>query len=103
MLARELNISVRTLHRAFAAVGEQVATYIRHRRLQEARLALTAPSGRLSISELAAHWQFADSSHFTRTFKNRYGQTPTEYARSTGAASLSPNRHLPGHGPAESA
>lgn len=51
MLARELNVSVRTLHRAFAAVGEQVTTYIRHRRLHEARLALAAPSGRLSISE----------------------------------------------------
>ncbi|MET8537295.1 helix-turn-helix domain-containing protein [Streptomyces sp. NPDC005065] len=103
MLARELNVSVRTLHRAFTAVGEQVTTYIRNRRLHEARLALTAPSGRLSISELAAHWQFADGSHFTRAFKKHYGQTPTEYARSTGAASLSPNRHLPGHGPAESA
>lgn len=92
MLARELNVSVRTLHRAFAAVGEQVTTYIRHRRLHEARLALTAPSGRLSISELAAHWQFADSSHFTRTFKKRYGQTPTDYARSTAAATPSPGR-----------
>ncbi|MEU9133760.1 helix-turn-helix domain-containing protein [Kitasatospora sp. NPDC048540] len=103
VLARELNVSVRTLHRAFAAVGEQVTTYIRHRRLHEARLALAAPSGRLSISELAAHWQFADGSHFTRAFKKHYGQTPTEYARSTGAASLSPNRHPPGHGPAENA
>lgn len=98
MLARELNVSVRTLHRAFAAVGEQVATYIRHRRLHEARLALVSPSGRLSISELAAHWQFSDGSHFTRAFKKQYGQTPTEYARSTGAASLSPNRHPPGRG-----
>ncbi|MFF0217574.1 helix-turn-helix domain-containing protein [Streptomyces vinaceus] len=87
MLARELNVSVRTLHRAFAAVGEQVSTYIRHRRLHEARLALAAPAGGLSISELAAHWQFADGSHFTRAFKKHYGQTPTEYARSTGAAS----------------
>ncbi|WP_078988295.1 helix-turn-helix domain-containing protein [Streptomyces sp. WM6372] len=103
MLARELNVSVRTLHRAFAAVGERVSTYIRHRRLHEARLALVSPSGRLSISELAAHWQFADGSHFTRAFKKHYGQTPTEYARSTGAASLSPNRHPPGRGPAESA
>ena len=51
-----------------------------------ARLALTAPSGRWSVSELAAHWQFADSSHFIRAFKKRYGQTPTEYARSTKAA-----------------
>ncbi|WP_033822042.1 helix-turn-helix domain-containing protein [Kitasatospora sp. MBT63] len=99
VLARELNVSVRTLHRAFAAVGEQVTTYIRHRRLHEARLALAAPSGRLSISELAAHWQFADGSHFTRAFKKHYGQTPTEYARSTGAASLSPKQHPPGHGP----
>ncbi|MET7755881.1 helix-turn-helix domain-containing protein [Streptomyces sp. NPDC005389] len=103
MLARELNVSVRTLHRAFAAVGEQVTTYIRHRRLHEARLALAQPSGRLSVSELAAHWQFADGSHFTRAFKKRYGQTPTEYARSTGAASLRSSRHAPGRGPSESA
>ncbi|TDU79582.1 AraC-like DNA-binding protein [Streptomyces sp. KS 21] len=103
MLARELNVSVRTLHRAFAAVGEQVSTYIRHRRLHEARLALVSPSGRLSISELAAHWQFADGSHFTRAFKKHYGQTPTECARSAGPASLSPNRHPPGHGTADSA
>ncbi|MGW6992605.1 helix-turn-helix domain-containing protein [Streptomyces sp. NPDC054946] len=103
MLARELNVSVRTLHRAFAAVGEQVSAYIRHRRLHEARLALVAPSSRLSISELAAHWQFADGSHFTRAFKKHFGQTPTEYARWTEAAALSPDRHPPGHGPAESA
>jgi len=85
MLARELNVSVRTLQRAFAAAGESVTSYIRRRRLDEARLALIAPYGRLSVSELAAHWQFTDSSHFIRAFKKRYGQTPTEYARSTGA------------------
>ncbi|MEV1083399.1 helix-turn-helix domain-containing protein [Streptomyces sp. NPDC050211] len=84
MLARELNVSVRTLQRAFAAADDSVSAYIRHRRLEEARLALTAPSGRPSVSELAAHWHFADSSHFIRAFKKRYGQTPTEYARSTG-------------------
>ncbi|MFD3583607.1 helix-turn-helix domain-containing protein [Streptomyces sp. NPDC058683] len=82
MLARELNVSVRNLQRAFAATGEPVTAYIRRRRLEEARLALTAPSGRLSVSELAAHWQFADSSHLIRAFKKQYGRTPTEYARS---------------------
>ncbi|MBD3006612.1 helix-turn-helix domain-containing protein [Streptomyces sp. 5-10] len=86
MLARELNVSLRTLQRAFAATGESLTAYIRHRRLEEARLALTAPSARLSVSELAAHWRFADTSHFTRAFKKRYGQTPTEYARSVGSA-----------------
>ncbi|MEV1079492.1 helix-turn-helix domain-containing protein [Streptomyces sp. NPDC050211] len=84
MLARQLNVSVRTLQRAFAATGESVAAYIRGRRLEEARLALTAPSGRRpSVSELAAHWHFADSSHFIRAFKKRYGQTPADYAAST--------------------
>jgi AraC family transcriptional regulator, positive regulator of tynA and feaB len=85
VLARELNVSVRTLQRAFAAGGESATAYIRHRRLEEARLALTAPSARLSVSELAAHWHFADSSHFIRAFRKRYGQSPADYARSAAA------------------
>jgi AraC family transcriptional regulator, positive regulator of tynA and feaB len=86
MLARQLNVSVRTLQRAFSAAGDSVTGYIRQRRLEEARLALTAPSGRLSVTELAAHWQFADSSHFIRAFKKHYGRTPTDYARSVPSA-----------------
>ncbi|MFD3309491.1 helix-turn-helix domain-containing protein [Streptomyces sp. NPDC058694] len=85
MLARELNVSVRTLQRAFATTGGSVTAHIRRRRLEEACLALAVPSSRLSVSELAAHWQFADSSHFIRAFKQQYGQTPTEYARSNRA------------------
>ncbi|GAA2610831.1 MULTISPECIES: helix-turn-helix transcriptional regulator [Streptomyces] len=79
MLARELNVSVRTLQRAFAAGGETVTAYIRERRLESARQALSAT--RLTVSEIAAHWQFADSSHFSRAFKQRYGVSPTEYTR----------------------
>lgn len=82
MLARELNVSLRTLQRAFAATGESVNAYVRDRRLEQARLALAARPGSLTVSELAAYWQFADSSHFIRAFKKRYGQTPAEYARS---------------------
>ncbi|MFG3255067.1 helix-turn-helix transcriptional regulator [Streptomyces sp. NPDC048172] len=80
-LARELNVSVRTLQRAFAAGGESVTAYIREKRLELARQALSA--SRLTVSEIAARWQFADSSHFSRAFKRRYGLTPTEYARQT--------------------
>jgi AraC family transcriptional activator of tynA and feaB len=82
MLARELAVSVRTLQRAFAAAGESMTAYIRRRRLEEARLALAAPCHRLSVSEIAAYWQFADSSHFIRAFKKHYGRTPAEYTRS---------------------
>jgi AraC family transcriptional activator of tynA and feaB len=80
-LARELHVSIRTLHRAFAVTEESVTAYIRRRRLEQARLELTAPAGRPSISELAARWRFADSSHFVRAFKRQYGETPTEFAR----------------------
>ncbi|WP_107656586.1 helix-turn-helix domain-containing protein [Nocardia suismassiliense] len=82
MLARELHVSVRTLQRAFTLAGEPVTGYIRDRRLAQARRALSAPSHRPTVAELAAYWQFADSSHFIRAFKKRYGQTPAEYARS---------------------
>lgn len=84
MLARELHVSVRTLHRAFATDEESVAGYIRRSRLERARRALAAPVGRPSISELAAHWQFADSSHLIRAFRKHYGQTPAQFVRSQG-------------------
>jgi AraC-like DNA-binding protein len=50
LLARELSVSVRTLHRAFTADGESVGGYIRRRRLERARLALLArpAAGRMS-------------------------------------------------------
>lgn len=80
-LARQLNVSVRTLHRAFATTGEPVAAYIRRSRLERARLELASPPRRPGVAELAARWQFADSSHFIRAFKNQYGQTPAEFAR----------------------
>ncbi|MFI5677493.1 helix-turn-helix domain-containing protein [Streptomyces cellulosae] len=82
VLARELNVSVRTLHRAFAAADESVSAYIRRRRLENARLELSSPDVRPSVSELAAHWRFADSSHFIRAFKKQFGQTPTQFVRS---------------------
>jgi len=83
-LARELNVSVRTLNRAFATADESVAAYVRRRRLERARLELTAPRYGLSISEIAARWQFADSSHFARSFKSQYAQTPSEFVRTKG-------------------
>jgi AraC-like DNA-binding protein len=82
-LARELNVSVRTLHRAFAMTEEPVTAYIRRKRLEQARLELAAPIGRLSVSEAAARWHFADSSHFIRAFKKQYEKTPAQFARAS--------------------
>jgi AraC-like DNA-binding protein len=79
-LAGEFHVSTRTLQWAFAADGESAAGYIRRRRLEEAGCVL-ATSG-TSISEVAARWHFADSGHFSRTFKKQHGLTPTAYAAS---------------------
>lgn len=82
MLARELHVSVRTLYRAFAMAEESIAGYIRRQRLEQARRELAVSSGRPDVAEVAARWQFADSSHFIRAFKRKYGETPAEFARS---------------------
>ncbi|GAB7037133.1 helix-turn-helix domain-containing protein [Catenuloplanes niger JCM 9533] len=78
-LAREFNVSVRTLQRAFARTGESVASYIRHRRLDRARRDVAA--GTLTITEVAARWHFADGSHLTRAFKKRFGHAPSATLR----------------------
>jgi AraC family transcriptional regulator, positive regulator of tynA and feaB len=82
MLARELHVSVRTLHRAFAAAQDSVSEHIRRGRLERAREDLSTPAARPSVAEVAARWQFADSSHFIRAFKKQYGETPSRFARS---------------------
>ena len=40
------------------------------------QLTAPAPGRPPSVTELAAHWHFSDSSHFIRAFKKQYGRTP---------------------------
>jgi AraC-like DNA-binding protein len=81
VLARELHVSVRTLQRAFAETGEPITAYVRRRRLECAREELARLGPQLSVSELAARYQFADSSHFIRLFKKEYGHPPARMTR----------------------
>ncbi|MCA2212034.1 helix-turn-helix domain-containing protein [Jidongwangia harbinensis] len=78
-LAREFNVSVRTLQRAFARTGDGVASYLRDRRLERARRDVAA--GGLTITEIAARWHFADGSHLSRAFRKRYGHPPSATPR----------------------
>jgi AraC family transcriptional regulator, positive regulator of tynA and feaB len=70
-------VSVRTVNRIFSATGETVSEVIRVRRLARARQDVT--SGERSISSIAHAWGFADTSHFSRSFKAHYGMSPSEY------------------------
>lgn len=80
-IAHGIGVSLRTLHRSFAAVDESVMGYLRRRRLQEAHAELVRSGGAVKVAELAAKWKFSDSSHFIRQFKEAYGTTPAAYVR----------------------
>ena len=77
-LCQRLGISRSALFRLFTDEGG-VQSYIRHRRLEGVRMALAEPLRRESINELAYRFGFSDSSHLTRLFKARYGETPTAF------------------------
>jgi len=60
--------------------GCTVATYVRRQRVERARSEIAASKRPLSMIALDAG--FADQSHFTRAFRQAYGETPGRYARS---------------------
>ncbi|MFE2420979.1 helix-turn-helix domain-containing protein [Streptomyces hokutonensis] len=70
-----MNVSVRTLHRAFAD-GESVMAHVRRRRLEGARRELGLPGSPYTVADIAARRQFADPSHFRRVYRGTYGQSP---------------------------
>ncbi|MDQ0578182.1 helix-turn-helix domain-containing protein [Streptomyces rishiriensis] len=81
VIANILDVSVRTLHRSFAAADDSVMSYVRRRRIEEAQMDIINGSAPANISDLAAKWHFSDSSHFIRQFKQIYGTTPAAYLR----------------------
>lgn len=78
-IAAELNMSVSTLHRSWGTETCSLADSIWAQRLDGAYRDLCDPSlARRSISEIAFSWGFNDAAHFSRTFRLRFGRTPTD-------------------------
>lgn len=70
-------ISTRYLHKLFNESGQSVCQWIREQRLARCYLELCDPlNARLTITEIAFRNGFNDASHFSRTFKDRFGKTP---------------------------
>jgi AraC-like DNA-binding protein len=75
-------ISTRQLHKLFHAEQVTVSQWVRDRRLEACRRQLADPGdSRLSVSDIAASWGIFDAAHFSRIFKQAYGQSPREYRR----------------------
>jgi AraC-like DNA-binding protein len=73
-------ISTRQLHILFREQGTTVSTWIRERRLEMIRRDLVDPLKEdESIRTLAERWGFPDATHFSRVFKEAYGETPRRY------------------------
>lgn len=79
-LAEELGISSRQLYRLFEASGDSVCRYILRERLLKAAQDLRNPAySHRSITDIGTRWGFADSAHFSKTFKKQIGTTPRSY------------------------
>ena len=59
--------------------GVTISNYVRQRRIERARAAVA--KGEQPLSAIAIGAGFADQSHFTRVFRQAFGETPGQYAR----------------------
>ncbi|MFK7921807.1 MAG: tetratricopeptide repeat protein [Bacteroidia bacterium] len=78
VLSEEIGMSVNNLNRKLKALIDQTAgKLIRSMRLQRAADLLKQKA--VSISDVAYDMGFSSPNHFTRSFKNQFGVSPTEY------------------------
>jgi AraC-like DNA-binding protein len=81
-IARQHGFSLRYLHKIFDVTGQTISEYIRQRRLKRCREDLIDPTSQhLHIGQLSMRWGFTDAAHFSRVFRNRYGQSPREFRK----------------------
>ena len=76
-LAARLGVSVRYLHRLLEPTGRSFSEHLLAARLQRAVALLRDPAcATLRIGEIATRAGFVDFSHFSRSFRRHYGDTP---------------------------
>ncbi len=72
-------VSVRYLQQLFSRSGQTVTGYIKGRRLERAKSELESPlHAQLSITEIGFRWGFSQSAHFSRAYRERFGEAPRE-------------------------
>lgn len=78
-VARAAMFSPYHFHRVFQAiVGETLADFVKRRRLDKA-LTLMARGRRQSLTRIALECGFSSSSDFSRSFKQRFGASPSRF------------------------
>jgi transcriptional regulator GlxA family with amidase domain len=80
-LATALRCSRATIYRAFSESELTVAGVIREARLKRAREMLETLPPHVTIADIAMRCGFFDASNFSRSFRNRFGISPTDIRR----------------------
>lgn len=76
------NVSARALYTGFERfIGTPPQLYIRNRRLEGVRAALMEASTPTTVSELALEWGFSHLGRFSREYRLRYDELPSETLR----------------------
>jgi AraC-like DNA-binding protein len=84
-VGKSLDISVRTLHRAFAATDATFGDKLIEARARVALRMLTSPMfKRVTTTEIGRRAGFLSASHFARVMRNQTGRTPLHLRRAAG-------------------
>jgi AraC-like DNA-binding protein len=84
-IARANGLSARQAQRLFARSGLTFTEFVLEQRLSLARRLLTDPrNGHRKVSDIAYAAGFGDLSYFNRTFRRRFGVTPTDMQAAPG-------------------
>jgi AraC-like DNA-binding protein len=79
MIAGLYGVTPRAIQKAFGAEGRTFSEYVLERRLERAWLRLmSADENGLSISSVAFEVGFGDLSYFNRSFRKRFGRSPSQ-------------------------
>jgi len=79
-IADQLNVNRATVYKAFhARYGMSVKEYIEKNRFEKACSLLSA--SQTSIKEVAFFCGYSDARYFSRTFRKRFGKTPSEWRK----------------------
>jgi AraC-like DNA-binding protein len=78
-IANAVHLSVSHLNRLFRAEGTSLMRYLWNQRLERAyQLISSSGPSNLRIEEVAWHCGFSSAPHFSRLFKQHFGQSPRE-------------------------
>jgi AraC-like DNA-binding protein len=82
-VARRFNVSERYVRMVFQSSGEPLSAYLLRRRHETAAALLTDKAyADHTVTEIALMCGFNSASHFGQSFREHYGQTPSQYRRS---------------------